>query len=77
MKEKGSKYFRFMNKLVPVYSLYATRPIPVDSYSTDYRNTSIKKHEGYNSCYSIEEGKFVSAPFIAQKISKLISRDIL
>jgi len=77
MKEKGMKYFKFMKDLTPVYSLQATRPIPLDSYKTDYRHTTIKKHKNFKSCYSILEGKFVSAPAIAVEVTEKIMEDLL
>jgi hypothetical protein len=77
MKVKGMKYFKFMKKLTPLYSLQATRPIPLDSYKTDYRHTTIKKHKKFKSCYSILEGKFVSAPAIAVEVCEKIMDDLL
>jgi len=68
MLEHGRKYFPFMDKLKYVESLYASRPIPVNSSSNDERETKIISHESVDGFYSILEGKFISAPIMAEKL---------
>ena len=74
MLEHGRKYFPFMDKLKYVESLYASRPIPVNSSSDDERETKIITHKSVDGLYSILEGKFISAPVMAEKlINKIYS----
>ncbi len=74
MVEKGHKYFQFMDKLKYVCSLWGSRPIPVDS-AVQSRTTRLKRYESSPGFYSILEGKFISAPLMAQKIKKMLEED--
>ena len=74
MLNKLSKYINYTDEFVYKYSLYGFRPIPADDINSD-RNTKIKIS---NFCdikiYSIMEGKYISAPFIAKKLVDLICK---
>lgn len=72
--EHGSLYFPFLRKLEYVESWYGSRPIPV-KISDDSRKTRIKSHKKYPGIYSILEGKFISAPLIANKVVSLMKRE--
>lgn len=69
--ERGRKYFPFVDDLQYVKSVYGYRPIPVKSEG-DSRKTRIKTHNRYPGIYSILEGKFISAPLTAEKITLLM-----
>lgn len=68
-----SKYFNF--DLEYMGSLYGSRPIPV-KISDDSRTTRIISHKKHKGIYSILEGKFISAPLIADKMTALIQKDL-
>ena len=67
MVEHGEKYFPFMRSLVYVGSLRGARPIPV-SVNGDSRRTRVVAHKKYPGAYSVFEGKFISAPLIADRL---------
>ena len=74
MVEKGHKYFPFMDELKYVGSLWGSRPIPVDS-AVQSRTTRLKGYRSSPGFYSILEGKFISAPLIAEELKKKIQED--
>ena len=65
--EHGKKYFPFMGELKFVKSTWGSRPIPVDSFG-DSRATRIISHRKHQGIYSILEGKFISAPLMAEEL---------
>lgn len=68
MLEKLSKYINYTKDFTYKYSLYGYRPIPVEDINAD-RNTKIETSNYRNiKVYSIMEGKYISAPFIAKKL---------
>jgi nucleoside-diphosphate-sugar epimerase len=75
MRAHGLKYYPFFNNLEYKYSLYGSRPISLKT-KNDGRATKIIKHDYPIDFYSIIEGKFVSAPLIAEIFSKVISGKI-
>ena len=72
----GHKYYPFMNELKYKRSIYASRPIPIKN-NKDNRETRIIKHSCKKGFYSILEGKFISAPFIADDLVKMLESDCL
>jgi glycine/D-amino acid oxidase-like deaminating enzyme len=76
MVEKGKKFFPFMHKLKYAGSLWGARPIPIDN-KVQSRKTRLKKYESSPGFYSILEGKFISAPLIANELKDLIKNDEL
>ena len=74
MKIKGRKYFPFIDQLEYVRSLWGSRPVPVDS-ALQSRKTRLVKYSDYPGFYSLLEGKFISAPFVAEQLVKMIRED--
>jgi len=74
MIKHGEKYFPFMKELKYVKSLYGFRPIPKEIIDAS-RKTRIVSHKKSPGIYSIFEGKFISAPLIAEKLAKLMKKD--
>ena len=74
MINHGEKYFPFMKDLKQVGSLYGSRPIPLD-IEGDSRKTRIKSHKKHLGIYSILEGKFISAPLIAEELIIKMKKD--
>jgi len=72
MVEKGKKYFPFMDKLKYVQSLWGNRPIPLDLEIEQNRHTRLVKYEESPGFYSLLEGKFISAPLMAQEFKSMI-----
>ena len=72
MVEHGLKFFPFMKEFKFIKSLRGTRPIPL-SESKDDRSTKIIDYPYMHGLYSIQEGKFISAPLIADKLVKRIT----
>jgi hypothetical protein len=72
MLEHCHKYFPI--KLDYVESLFGSRPIPVTPVENvgDCRKTRIKCHSKYPGIYSILEGKFISAPLVAETVASLV-----
>jgi len=70
MKKKLSKYLNFYENLSYVKSLYGTRPVPIkDTYGD--RSTKIDITNFKNiKIYTFREGKYISAPHIANKFVK-------
>ncbi|MDA9084805.1 FAD-binding oxidoreductase [Candidatus Pelagibacter sp.] len=70
MKDKLSKYLNFTNKISYVKSLYGYRPIPTKKNGDD-RSTKIdiKTYKGVK-IYTFREGKYISAPLIANMFVK-------
>ena len=69
--EKCKKFFPFYDKLEYVYSLYSSRPVPIND-SVDNRQTNIVKHDYPIDFYSICEGKFCTAPLLGIQFSDMI-----
>jgi hypothetical protein len=76
MIDHGSQYFPFMHELEYLSSLWGSRPIPIDSKG-DSRQTRLISHKSALGIYSILEGKFISAPIIAQKLAHLVRETYL
>jgi len=74
MVEKGSKYFPFMRDLQYVSSLRGSRPIPVNLKEEQDRHTRLRRYNSMPGFYSILEGKFISAPFLAQELREEIEK---
>ena len=74
MIEHGAKYFMYMRELEYVESLYGSRPVPL-KIAGDSRKTRIKSHKGAPGVYSILEGKFISAPLIAERLINQMKKD--
>lgn len=75
--ENCKNYFEFMNNIEYVKSLYASRPIPKTAIN-DSRITRIKKHKNTKNTlplYSIVEGKFATAPYIAKKFVETLENN--
>jgi len=76
MVEHGRQYFPFMDRLEFVRSLWGSRPVPVhDMHSA--RQTKIVAHPSSPGFYSILEGKFISAPLVAQDLVQLLRQEEL
>lgn len=73
MIKHGEKYFPFFRDLEYIGSLFGSRPVPVDVLG-DSRQTRIKTHKK-EGIYSILEGKFISAPLIAEELVKKIKEE--
>lgn len=74
MVNKGKKYFPFMEELLYLHSLYGSRPIPVDG-KIQSRKTRIMKSVSNPGFYTLLEGKFISAPLMADKLVDLLKED--
>ena len=74
MLNHGEKYFPFIRGLEHVHSIYGARSVPVGT-SGARRTTRIKAHKNFPGLYSILEGKFISAPLMAQKVIKQLQGD--
>lgn len=74
MKIKGRKYFPFIDRLEYVRSLWGSRPIPVNG-AVQARNTRLVRYPDSLGFYSLLEGKFISAPFVAEQLVKMIRED--
>ena len=73
MLKHGLEYFPFFKNLKYKYSIYGNRPISVKAKNDD-RTTKITKHEYPIDFYSVLEGKWVSAPLVAERMIKLLNR---
>jgi len=67
MVQHGLGYYPFMKELKFLHSLWGTRPIPVVE-TADGRSTKIVEHTSMPGLYSIQEGKFISATLVADKL---------
>jgi len=74
MMEHGRKYFPFMDQLKFVKSNHGFRPIPLN-IANDSRKTRILRHDRHPNIYSICEGKFISAPLIAEELIALMRKN--
>jgi glycine/D-amino acid oxidase-like deaminating enzyme len=74
MVEHGKKYFPFMEKLQFVKSNYGFRPIPLQAVG-DSRQTRLLAHQRHQDIYTICEGKFISAPLIADELVQLMKKN--
>lgn len=74
MKIKGRKYFPFIDQLEYVSSLWGSRPIPVNA-GTQSRKTRLVRYHDYPGFYSLLEGKFISAPLMADQLVEMIKED--
>jgi glycerol-3-phosphate dehydrogenase len=63
----GEKYLPFIRNLDYVDSLWGARPIP-SRITGDSRKTRIRSHKKCPGIYSILEGKFISAPLVADRL---------
>lgn len=75
MLQHGLKYYPFFNKLIYKYSIYGSRPISLKT-KDDGRTTKVIKHNYPFDFYSVLEGKFASAPLIAEIFIKVIEGNI-
>ena len=73
----GTRYYPFMNDLIYKRSNIASRPILVKTDHNNDRQTKIKNHDCREGFYSILEGKFISAPLIAEQLIENIEDDNL
>jgi hypothetical protein len=70
MKKKLSKYINFVEKITYIKSLYGHRPVPIRDKYAD-RSTKILKSKFKNTkMFTFREGKYISAPYIADKFVK-------
>lgn len=74
MVEHGKKYFPFMDRLKFVKSNYGFRPIPPESVDA-CRKTRLIAHSKHAHIYSILEGKFISAPLIAEELVAIMRKN--
>lgn len=74
MIEHGDVYFPFSRKLIYEQSLYGTRPIRM-GIAGDSRATRLVRSKSNPPVYSILEGKFISAPLIAENLVKKMSSE--
>ena len=75
MVEHGLMYYPFMRDLRYVQSLRGFRPIPLEERK-DGRKTRLVTHPSIDGLYSIQEGKFISAPLVAEDLANRIVADI-
>ncbi len=76
MIEHGRRYFPFMDRLDFVESLWGSRPVPVhDTHGA--RQTKIVAYPSSPRFYSILEGKFISAPLVAQDLVQVLRQEEL
>jgi hypothetical protein len=71
IQKHGLKYYPFFKDLKYIQSIYSHRPIPIN-IDNDSRQTRIVKEEFEIDFYSIKEGKFISAPSIAEIFKNII-----
>ncbi|MEK7642701.1 MAG: FAD-dependent oxidoreductase [Patescibacteria group bacterium] len=78
MLKHGLKYYPFFKDLKYSHSLWANRPIPlkIENQKNDDRSTRIVRHNYHLPFYSVLEGKFVSAPMVAEYLVKRIKKEI-
>jgi glycine/D-amino acid oxidase-like deaminating enzyme len=73
MREHGLKYFPFFDELEYVQSLWGSRPIPLDDHRAS-RETRILSHQSAPGFFSVLEGKFISAPLVANRLVEELTR---
>lgn len=71
MLDHASQFYPFLRKLAFVKSLYGIRPIRKGALH-ESRATRIVHHEEAPGFVSILEGKFISAPLIAEDVAALV-----
>jgi hypothetical protein len=64
-----------MRELTYVKSLRGFRPIPI-AEKKDGRKTRLVTYPSVEGLYSIQEGKFISAPLVAEELATRISADV-
>ena len=71
MKKKLSSYMKYTNELIYKKSIFGNRPVPIKDKTSD-RSTKIvkKKLKNKTILISSEEGKYISAPYLAKKLSE-------
>ena len=72
MIKHGLKYYPFMRSLKFLKSLRGTRPIPVAEPNSG-RITKIVDYPSITGLYSIKEGKFISAPLMADALVEKVT----
>lgn len=76
MLEHGRRYFPFIESLEYVRSYWGARPIPiVDLHGA--RDTKLFAHKSSPGFFSLREGKFVSAPLIAERLVRRLQKEQL
>ena len=75
IKKKLSKYINYTNEFSYQKSYYGRRPIPLKDKTAD-RSTKIinNKLKSNKRLISIKEGKYISAPYVSNKICKIIKK---
>lgn len=75
IKKKLSKYINYTNEFSYQKSYYGRRPIPLKDKTAD-RSTKIinNKLKSNKRLISIKEGKYISAPYVSNKICKIINK---
>ena len=72
IKKKLSKYLNYTNEFKYTESLIGNRPVHYKDTNDD-RSTKIEKCKYRNiNFFSIKEGKYISAPYVTNKLSKKI-----
>ena len=72
IQNKLSKYLNYTNEFKYLESLIGNRPIPYKDTQGD-RSTKIEKYKYKNiNFFSVQEGKYISAPYITNRLSKKI-----
>lgn len=73
IKSKLSKYVNFTENFKYVSSSYGNRPTPIKDANDDRSTKIIENYYKKNiKLISIREGKYISAPYVAHKLSKKI-----
>ena len=76
MKKKITKYLNYTNNFKFIKSIYGYRPIPIEDKFAD-RSTKIIENNFFGTkVVTIREGKYISAPYIAKKLSLKILKYI-
>jgi hypothetical protein len=70
----GEKYYPFMKDLKFIQSNFGYRPIP-NKIKGSSRKTRIIHHKTKPGIYSILEGKFISAPLIAEQLIFIMKKN--
>jgi glycine/D-amino acid oxidase-like deaminating enzyme len=76
MREHGRRYFPFIDSLEYVRSYWGVRPVSVPDRRSA-RDTKIIAHRSSPGFFSICEGKFVSAPLIADRLVRRLRKEQL
>ena len=70
MKKKLAKYLNFIEKITYIKSLYGQRPVPINDKFADRSTKILKSKFGDAKMFTFREGKYISAPYIADKFVK-------